>query len=77
LNPRRREEEVEKKRGKSHANFDPWGMYLIAPLGLCFFALPFNAMILFLFFSSPKKKKEKKKEKKKRKKKGEAIQSRY
>jgi hypothetical protein len=51
-------------------------MYLIAPLGLCFFALPFNAMILFLFFSSPPKKKGKK-EKKKRKKKGEAIQSRY
>jgi phosphotransferase system glucose/maltose/N-acetylglucosamine-specific IIC component len=65
LNPRRREKEG-KKRRKCHANFGPWGMYLIAPLGLCFFALPFNAMILFLFFSNPKEKRKKKKEEEKK-----------
>jgi hypothetical protein len=43
-------------------------MYLIAPLGLCFFALPFNAMILFLFFSSPPKKKKKKKRRREKRK---------
>jgi hypothetical protein len=61
LNPRRRGKKDKKKKRKSHANFNPWGMYLIAPLGLCFFALPFNnTMNLFLFFSNPKKKKKKK-----------------
>jgi hypothetical protein len=60
LNPRRREKEGRKRR-KSHANFDPWGMYLIAPLFVFF--LPFLLMLSFslLFKPPPPKGKRKKK----------------